>query len=289
MNIKKNSFNVLLLLLLITFGFIVVSFGYEKKENYNVEEITDKMFAAISNIKTMRYKLKITERINGKLESRESSVKLQVSPRKLYLQIKNQEVLWVQGENGGNALVNPGSFPYINLNIDPLGSLMRKGQHHTINELGLNYFLSILKNYKVKYADSFNKHFFITGEEIFNGRPCYKLSILVQDFGWENYTVKKGENVISIARKLHVSEFMTLENNASVQWYDDVKEGQVIQVPNAYAKFALLMVDKELMLPINNTMLDDKGLFESYQYLDLKINTVIAPEEFTKHYKGYHF
>jgi hypothetical protein len=48
-------------------------------------------------------------------------------------------------------------------------------------------------------------------------------------------------------------------------------------------------VDKELMLPINNTMLDDKGLFESYQYIDLKVNTPIAPEEFTKNYKGYHF
>jgi len=281
-------FKVLVPLITLSLLVIVVSFNQKANENYDVEEITDKMFVAISNVKTLRYKLKIAERVNGKMENRESSVKLQVSPRKLYLQIKNQEVLWIQGENGGNAFVNPGAFPYINLNIDPLGTLMRKGQHHTIHELGLNYFFSILKNYKEKYAETFKKHFLITGEEVFNGRMCYKLSILVQDFGWEKYTVKKGENIISIARKLHVSEFMILENN-TVKWYDDVKEGQVIQVPNAYAKFALLMVDKELMLPISNTMIDDKGVFESYQYIDLKVNTVIAPEEFTKEYKEYHF
>jgi outer membrane lipoprotein-sorting protein len=286
MKFKKKYLNVLVPFIIVC--FLPISFAYQKEEIYNVEDITDRMFEAMSNVKTMRYHLKIAERVNGKIEYRESNVKLQVSPRKLYLQIKSQEVLWLQGENGGNAFVNPGAFPYINLNLDPQGSLMRKDQHHTINELGLNYFLSILKSYKEKYADKFKKHFFITGEEVFNGRMCYKLSILIPEFGWENYTVKKGENIISIARKLHVSEYMILEGNV-VKWYDDVIEGQIIQVPNAYSKFALLLVDKESMLPINNKMIDDKGLFESYQYLDLKVNTPIAPEEFTKNYKGYHF
>jgi outer membrane lipoprotein-sorting protein len=286
MKFKTKHFKILLPLIAIC--FLLVSFEYQKEETYNVEEITDKMFAAMSNIKTMRYHLKISERIDGKIENRESNVKLQVSPRKLYLQVKNQEVLWIQGENGGNAYVNPGTFPYVNLNLDPLGSLMRKGQHHTIHELGMSYFLSILKSYKEKYADRFKKHFFLTGEEVFSGRKCYKLSILVPEFGWENYTVKKGENIISIARKLHVSEYMILENNI-VKWYDDVKEGQVIKIPNAYTKYALLLIDKELMLPISNKMLDDKGLFESYQYLDLKINTIIPADEFSKDYKEYHF
>jgi len=286
MRLKKNSF--VIFVTLIAFSFVLISFEYQTKDIYDAEDITDKMFIAISNIKTMRYKLKIAERINGKIENRESSVKLQVSPRKLYLKIKNQEVLWIQGENGGNALVNPGAFPYVNLNLDPLGSLMRKDQHHTIHEMGLNYFLSILRSYKEKYADRFKKVFFITGEEAFNGRMCYKLSILIHDFAWEEYTVRKGENIISIARKLHVSEYMILEGN-HIKWYDDVKEGQIIEVPNAYSKYALLLVDKELMLPINTKMIDDKGIFESYQYLDLKINTPIAPEEFSKNYKDYHF
>jgi len=83
MRLKKNSF--VIFVTLIAFSFVLISFEYQTKDIYDAEDITDKMFIAISNIKTMRYKLKIAERINGKIENRESSVKLQVSPRKLYL------------------------------------------------------------------------------------------------------------------------------------------------------------------------------------------------------------
>jgi outer membrane lipoprotein-sorting protein len=51
----------------------------------------------------------------------------------------------------------------------------------------------------------------------------------------------------------------------------------------------LLLVDKEYMLPVNNKVFDDKGLFETYEYFDLKVNPPIAPEEFTKTYKDYNF
>ncbi|MCK6649188.1 MAG: DUF1571 domain-containing protein, partial [Bacteroidia bacterium] len=71
--------------------------------------------------------------------------------------------------------------------------------------------------------------------------------------------------------------------------YNDVKEGQVIKVPNAYAKMTLLLVDKEHLLPVNNKVFDEKGLFETYEYFDLKVNPPIAPEEFTKDFKGYNF
>lgn len=286
---RLNIFRITFIVILVGAGALLVSFVQTKEEVYNVEEVVDKMFASITKIKTIRYSLKIAERVNGKIENRESKVKLQVSPRKLYLKIKNQEVLWVQGTNGDDALVNPGAFPYINLTLDPMGSLMRKGQHHTINEMGFNYIYDIIKNYKEVYGNVFKKHFFIAGEELFEGRLCYKLSVLVPDFSWKSYTVLKGENLVSIARKLHVSEFMILERNPSISWYDAVKAGQVIQVPNKYAKYALLLIDKELMLPVCNTMIDDKGLFEFYQYSDVKVNIPIAPEEFTKNYKGYHF
>lgn len=268
---------------------VIFSLTSFNEKGLNNRELIDKIFAAVDNVKTVRYNLQCNERIKGKMQHTESKVKLQVSPRKLYLYIKGIEVLWVQGQNNGNALVNPNSFPYINLNLDPYGSLMRADQHHTIHEMGYQYLYDILKDGYKKAGDNLNKYFTVMPDEKHNGRDCYKLAITFPDFAWIPYTVKKGENLTTIARKLRVSEYMVLENNPKLSGYNDVKEGQVIKVPNAYAKMTLLLVDKEHMLPVNNKVFDDRGLFETYEYFDLKVNPPIAPEEFTKTYKDYNF
>jgi hypothetical protein len=265
------------------------SFNYKRKDMED-RELIEKIFTSIENVKTLRYNLQCNERIKGRMQHTESKVKLQVSPRKLYLSLKGPEVLWIQGANNGDALVNPGSFPYINLNLDPYGSLMRKDQHHTIHEMGFRYLADILRDGMRRAGDKLDKYFTVLDdEEKYNGRPCYKLHISFPDYAWGPYTVKKGENLTTIARKLRVSEYMVLENNPKVNGYNDVKEGQIIQVPNAYAKLTLLLIDKELLLPVNNKVFDDKGLFETYEYYNLQVNTPIAPEEFTKEYKDYNF
>jgi outer membrane lipoprotein-sorting protein len=253
------------------------------------DELIRNVFTSIDNLKTLRYSLQCNERIKGRMQHTESKVKLQIAPRKLYLFIKGIEVLWCEGTNNGNALVNPGSFPYINLNLDPFGSLMRKDQHHTIYEMGYQYLEDILKDGLRRVGDKIDKSFVFLGEEKYNGRPCYKLSISFPDFAWNPYTVKKGETLIGIARKLRVSEYMVLENNPKLGWYNDIKEGEVIQVPNAYAKLTLLLIDKEYLLPVNNKVFDDKGLFETYEYSDMQVNKPIDPKEFTKNYEGYNF
>jgi outer membrane lipoprotein-sorting protein len=151
------------------------------------------------------------------------------------------------------------------------------------------YLADILKDGMKRAGDKWEKYFVLVGDEKLNGRNCYKLAISFPDFAWVSYTVKKGENLTTIARKLRVSEYMVLMNNPKISWYNDVKEGQVIQVPNAYGKLTILLIDKELLVPVSNKVFDDRGLFETYEYHDLEINTTILPEEFTKEYKDYNF
>jgi hypothetical protein len=287
---KLNTRHLFLLSLVIVLAGTFVSFKSTKRitESGNLDLI-NKIFESVDNVKTLKYSLQCNERIKGRMQHTESKVKLQINPRKLYLNIRGVEVLWVQGANNGEALVNPNAFPYINLNLDTYGSLMRKDQHHTIHEMGYHYLSDILKDGLRRAGDNVDKYFKVLGEEKYNGRDCYKLSISFPDFAWNNYTVKTGENITSIARKLHVSEYMVLENNPKLDSYNDVKAGQIIKVPNAYAKLTLLLIDKEYLLPVNNKVFDDKGLYETYEYYDLQVNPVIAPEEFTKTYKGYHF
>lgn len=264
---------------------VVVS-GHSKSMS---KDIVNKMITAINNTKTLKYNLKITERIHGKMIHSESAVKLQKSPRKIYLYLKGPEVLWIEGQNNGNALVNPGTFPYVNLNLDPYGSIMRKDQHHTIHEVGFDYFGSIINNTIKKSGDHFEKYFIYNGDEMWNNRMCYKVTIYYPEFSFADYTVKKNETLITIARKLGVSEYMILENNPNIEHYDHVKEGDRIKVPNAYAKVTVLYIDKQYFLPVNSKIYDDKGLYESYEYYYLQVNPKLNDDEFTKHYKDYHF
>ena len=69
--------------------------------------------------------------------------------------------------------------------------------------------------------------------------------------------------------------------------FTSVKAGQVIKVPITYAKRIVVYIDKLTYLPIYQELYDTKGLMATYEYHNLVVNPVIAPEEFTKGYKDY--
>ncbi len=264
--------------------------SFAQKTPYHTKDIVFKMIKSINDLERLKYSLKIIERGKKGYNYYESSVKLNRKPRKIYLYIKGIELLWVDGWNGNKAYVKPNSFPYVNLSLDPLGFLMRQDQHHTLNEMGVDYFGSVIRYIATKYGDKFDQYFRIEGEERINNRPCYKIIIDNKDFGYENYTVGDNESITSIARKLHVSEYMILEINPKLNDYFDIlKRGQVLKVPTAYAKHVTLYIDQLYFLPISIKILDDKGLFEQYDYHFLQVNPKIDDAEFTKDYKDYKF
>ncbi|MCD6019127.1 MAG: hypothetical protein K0S53_2248 [Bacteroidetes bacterium] len=261
-----------------------------QKQPSTAKEIVFKMVKSINELERLKYSLKIIERGKKGFNHYESSVKLNRKPRKIYLYIKGIELLWVSGWNNNKAYVKPNSFPYVNLSLDPLGYLMRQDQHHTLNEMGVDYFASIIEYIALKNLDKFDNFFKFEGEERVNNRPCYKIIIDNKDFGYENYTVGDHESITSIARKLHISEYMILEVNPKLNDYFDIlKKGQVLKVPNAYAKHVTLYIDQLYFLPISIKILDDKGLYEQYDYHFLQVNPKIDDEEFKKTYKDYKF
>jgi hypothetical protein len=253
------------------------------------KEVINKLLTSIDKIHTLKWTLKVIERIDGKEKHYGSSVKMCTQPRKLYINIKGTEVLWVEGINDGKALIHPSSFPFFNMNLDPLGSLMRDGQHHTIHEMGFSYMGEIIRNFVTLAGENFNDSFKYIGEEDHNNVKCHKILIRNNQFKYLDYKVKKGENMITIARKFKVGEYMILENNKKHDNYKDIKEGDIIKVPNGYAKNVTLYIDKLYYLPIGIKVEDDKGLYEQYEYFYLQYNPKISDEEFTKGYKDYEF
>jgi outer membrane lipoprotein-sorting protein len=256
----------------------------------NTKEIVQKMVKSIKDVEGLKYNLKITERGKKGYNFYESAVKLKRKPRQLYVYIKGIEVLWTTGTNNGKALVKPNSFPYINLNLDPMGSLMRQDQHHTINEMGFDYLGSIIEYCAVKLDDKFDQYFSLLGNERYNNRPCYKVEINNKDFAITTYTVGANESITSIARKLFVSEYMIVEQNPKLKDYFDILNvGQVIKVPTWYAKKVEMYIDELYFLPVGVKVMDDKGLFEEYNYFFLQVNPNFESDEFTRGYKTYKF
>ena len=284
----KSKNNVLFFFPLIVLLF--TSFTPQlRKSPETSREIITQLLHEIDHLETLKWTLKVIERIDGKPKNYGSSVKLKINPRKIYINIKGTELLWIAGTNGGKALVHPNSFPYFNLNLDPMGSLMRDGQHHTLHEMGFTYMGQIIRQFEIKAQKNFDQVFLNEGEEVHNNVKCYKIRISNPGFGFFNYTVKKNETITSIARRYFVNEYMILENNPKFDDYDDIDEGDILKIPNSYAKTVLLFVDQVHYMPVGIRVEDDKGLFEQYDYFSLEVNPKIKDEEFSRNYKEYNF
>lgn len=258
----------------------------------DIDQLFQDMQAVIKTHKTLTFHLKKSERMKGKMELGEQDVKLNMSPFKVYLKVQapneGAEVIYLAGQNDGNCLVNPNAFPYMNLNLDPDGSILRKGQHHGVKQLSFKYTGEVLGNVYSTYQTKINDYVEYKGDITWDGRNCYHIELDNKEYGFVDYKVASGEDIISIARKTHTNEYMLLEQN-KLKNFDSVKAGQTIKIPNSYCKSITMYVDKELKLPIYQKMFDEGGHSATYEYTNVKINPSISSEEFTKDYKDYDF
>jgi hypothetical protein len=281
----------LLLLLLLFCTAPLVSFG-PADNTMTAHKLLDNFFAGVSKVQTLYFKLTCKERLidKGKFRCDSSITKYQKSPRRIYMKMSNgAELLWGPDMNSGDALVHPNGFPYFNLNLNPDGSLMRKNQHHGIADAGFDYFAGLIKAAVVRADKDFDSHFFYQGEITYNGFKCQKLLIIDPGFKFIAYTVQKGETIFTIAKKFYVNEYMILKHNPKIGSYTDVKEGQSILVPTNYGMVVSVYIDETMMLPVMMRAEDEKGLYEEYDYTELKMNPDFKSEEFSKEYKAYHF
>lgn len=283
-------------LLMFKMFFIILLLGQVNVLHAQVlssREIIDRMLTATKEVQTLKFKFKKIERIEGRMLTGEQDVKYLHTPRKTYAYLhspsKGTEVLWIENENNGKVLVKPVSFPYIAVNLSPFGSVIRKNNHHTVHEIGFDYIAGIIGNIAGKSGKQFNQYFLYQGDIKFENRDCYKVLIDYVPYGYISYTVQPGEDLPAIAKNLFVSDYMIKEINPAVDDYEDVKAGQQIKVPNAYARKTVLYIDKQSYLPVVQKMYDEKGLFAHYEFHNLELNPAIKDEEFSKEYEDYNF
>jgi outer membrane lipoprotein-sorting protein len=278
-------------ILSIVFASLLLT-GSVSAQELDIHEMFKKMMTSIENIKTVSFHLDKTERIKGKMVPGSQDVKLNVYPFKVYLKVqvpnKGAEVLYIKGQNDGKAKVNPNAFPYMTLNLDPDGDILRKGQHHSVKELGFGYTGDLLDYVYKKYKDKINEFVKVNGEVMHDGRKCWNVTLTNKEYAIEDYTVESGETILSIARKLRLDEYALLELNG-IKDFDDVKTGQKIKVTNSLCKQIEMYFDKETYLPVYQKLFDHKGLMATYEYTKLKINPHFHADEFNAEYKEYDF
>jgi hypothetical protein len=253
--------------------------------------ILERMLLAIKEIRTLRYELEATERIGEKAHSATSNVKINIKPRKIYFKSLNKriEILYVENTNKDHALVNPNRFPSINLNLDPLRSLMRQNQHHTIFELGYSQIGQITHAAMERYGENFDRHFFYLGTVVHQGKTCDKIYAEFPGFQYIRYITGHEENIRGIANKRAIGEYRIYEKNKGVKFHEVLPKGRVLNIPSDYGSKIILHIDRETHLPLYISAFDDRGFYESYSFSKVSVNTPIKEKEFSKDYFEYNF
>lgn len=275
------------------FGFVLVAgglaLGATPAAPITTAQLISQLSAAIQNLKTLRCQANAQERVGSKYLPDHSVMKLTFNPLRVYIKnAKGVEVLYVTGQNGGDAWVNPNAFPYVTLSLDPNGSLMRKNQHHTALQAGFGTIAELLEGSASRPDKSFNHSFRYAGDTTVMGRASYILRSDYPQFRYVAYRAGKNETPATVAAHFGCGEYRVLERN-KLDIGQKLTEGQTLQVPNAYGRRTLVVVDQKTFLPNAVAVYDDKGLFEKYDFFDVVPNQPIPLAEFSKDYKGYHF
>lgn len=250
-------------------------------------QLTARLTAAIQTLKSLRCNADARERIDNKLVADYTVMKITFNPYRVYLKNrKGVEVLYVTGQNNNKAWVYPAAFPYITLSLDPNGSLMRKGQHHTALQAGFEMIADLLAGPDGHGDNAYTRSFRYAGDSTAQGQPAYILRSDYPQFRYIPYKVGKNETIASVAAHFSCGEYRIIErNDLSVD--SKLTEGQVLQVPNAYGRRVIVVVDAKTYLPASVTVYDDKGLYEKYTFLNALANQPIPLAEFSTDYKGY--
>ncbi len=82
---------------------------------------------------------------------------------------------------------------------------------------------------------------------------------------------------------------MVLRKNPSLADSDHIGAGEEVIIPNDYSPRMILYVDKENYTPVIIEVYDDEGLYEHYEFDQVKIDPQFKENEFEPSFEEYDF
>lgn len=256
----------------------------------------DAMRDAGAAIKDYTMRLVKRELIGRELEDEEQYlVKWDRHPRIYMKEVagvrEGQEVLWSQGWNKGKIKVHKGSFPDVNLSLDPYGTLAMAHAHHPVPEISLVRFIDLVVANVARARGKGVGTLEVEGQETLFGRTAVKLEIKVPPTG-KTPTLERGQTLWDVARATGQSMYVILHANRARGWSrpDDPLPGDAMIVPDYYANRLVLWVDVETHLPLQADLYDQDGaLYEHYEHRDLQVNVGLTDADFNPKNPAYRF
>jgi hypothetical protein len=241
----------------------------------------------------MTFYITSKERFNKEYVVEKAFYKIRNNPFSIYYkQIIPQtyaEVL-INEKLKNEALVNPNSFPFFSLKMNPYGEKLREKRHHNIYQAGYSYLKFTLLQMKRKYQLSWENVCELDGIFKIENKECYKITLTNPYYKIQDYTLQKKYTIQDLALTLNISDYKILELNPNLKSiFQTLPTGAVIKIPSDYAKKIILYIEKYLYIIIKIEVYDEIGLFEQYLFDDIILNPVFSNEEFDEKNKSYGF
>lgn len=244
------------------------------------------------------YTMRLVKReLRGTVLSPEETILIKWQrPQRIYLgeiagPRKGQEVLYAPGWNKNKIRVHKGSFPDINLNLDPYGAYAMSQSHHPVPEISLPHLVDrVLDNIRRARAKNVGTLVFAGHETVF-GRKTSRIEATMPPTG-TTPTLTKGQTLWDIAKASGQSMYVILHANRARRWRqaDHPEPGDAVIVPDFYAGRLVLWIDEELALPIQIDLYDhERQLYEHYEHHDLRLNPGLTDVDFDPRNPAYHF
>ena len=266
----------ILFLLAVSIGFL----GHSQAQDVN--DITKKVLAACANADNITYDFTSFERFSNKKVNSHIEFKYQSSPLKIYansLSPTKAQLLYIPSQSS-KVQVKKG----LKIKLDRHSSMLIKDQHHSIDNAGFGTFKRIIEqSIKSKGLTvnspklaSFIK---VLGTVTYDGKKCWAAEINDDDYRIINHKVAADETTVwKLGAKLAIPEYRVKELN---DIGNELTPGQIIKIPSSYAKKTTVYIDQATYLPIYQKMEDDKGVYEIYEFKNLKTNVKFTNSDFT--------
>ncbi|MDB5228531.1 MAG: hypothetical protein JWN78_2724 [Bacteroidota bacterium] len=240
-------------------------------------DIMKKSLDAMGSVKSMTYHFYAQERMDdGKYSKSDVEFKVISSPLRVYANAHEPQSAQLVYEPAKSPKVNVKKG--IRISLAPTSGLLMKGVHNPVTRAGFGQIKKILEmSIEQRKGENYADFVKLIGIVNYDGKDCYKVELNDPDYKIIPYTVGKETNVWDIGKARAISEYKIKELN---DIGDDVKAGQQLKIPSSYAKKTTLYIDKTTYLPIYHKMEDEKGIYEIYEFKDLKTGVALADVDF---------
>lgn len=262
--------------ILLTASLVLLSRGLFAE---SAVDIMKKSLDAMGAQKTMTYHFYAQERMDdGKYSKSDVEFKVQAAPTvRIYANAHLPQ--------SAQLIFEPAKSPKVHvkkgltINLAPTSGLLMKGVHNPVTRAGFGQIKKILEmSIDQRKGQNYADFVKLDGIVNYDGRDCYKIELNDPDYKIIPYTVAAGQSTVwDIGNARAISEYKIKELNSIG---DDVKVGQQLKIPSSYAKKTTLYIDKTTYLPIYHKMEDEKGIYEIYEFKDLKLGVALGDSDF---------